>query len=410
MKRIFVIMMLVATASAFFCAETAAGANTASPLPKLMPAADEPVPDIIETSDIIPWQPTYNFHGHDFPLPQMDSYNEGDMVDYVLEYRDLDQCVVYRQRLTLIAPTPVIHCKTAVSRIDTVMFGYTYMFYDQPLTAAGTYEHTVSNSECDTVVTLTLYVNKVSFTEPVLIPDQCADADYTLDIKLPLSGTVHQIALSFSENAAKAGLRDTIMPMPASGELNMPLGKVRAGKYSLMLSAMFRGKHVLYTQADFNLLYPATVMEQRWNDAIVLLTSKYNGGYDFTAFQWYKNGQPLEGEQRSYLYQPLELDAEYQVLLTEADGTQLLSCPLVPEDRSDVNLYPTVVNSQQSAVRCHVSENATLTIYDALGRVMQTTALSTGDTMVKTPDVTGIYFARIVLPTGKERTYKLIVR
>ena len=51
---------------------------------------------------------------------------------------------------------------------------------------------------------------------------------------------------------------------------------------------------------EFDVQYRSSIIEQKWNDVLALLNSKYNGGYTFTTYQWYKNGRPIEGATKSY--------------------------------------------------------------------------------------------------------------
>jgi len=80
--------------------------------------------------------------------------------------------------------------------------------------------------------------------------------------------------------------------------------------------------------------YPEWIMEQRHNDLIVLLDSADNGGRTFSAFQWYKDGQPLQGFTQPYLYIPggLEPGASYHVDLTETNeqGDTITISPTCP--------------------------------------------------------------------------------
>ena len=86
-------------------------------------------------------------------------------------------------------------------------------------------------------------------------------------------------------------------------------------------------------------MYPSWIHEQHWNDGIILYNDTYNGGYKFSSYQWYQNGEPLVGETKEYLYLPGGLllnnrgdcDNYYQVQLTrEKDGYSTLTCPICP--------------------------------------------------------------------------------
>lgn len=85
--------------------------------------------------------------------------------------------------------------------------------------------------------------------------------------------------------------------------------------------------------------YPSWIHEQHWNDGIVLYNEIYNGGYEFSEYQWYENGDTIYGATKEYLYIPSELlmnnrgDCEnyYQVELTrKSDGYKSLTCPICP--------------------------------------------------------------------------------
>lgn len=373
-------------------------------------------PQLVETSESITWRSLYHFHNHNYPLPPMDSYPENKTINYVLEYRDLENCIIYRHLLAITSPKED-HCQTERTYSDTILDGHTYNFYGTPLTLQGTYIHHVSNNQCDTNVTINLFVNHVELIESPLIPEQCA-GNGALDVQLAFSGTVSSVALHFSDDAIKAGFSDITLPMTPDGLLTIPYTNTRAGQFSADISALFRGDTALTAKVNFIMLYPTTVMEQRWNDVLIILGNKYNGGYYFTDFQWYKNGQPLHGENKSYLYQPLDFTAQYTVLLTEPDGTQLLSCPIVPTNRADISAYPTILNRRQ-ALSCHVSAPARLTICNSLGQIVLQTTLPEGDSHITMPDHSGIFVAHIALDTNdsdatknsdNHRTYKLLVR
>ena len=43
-----------------------------------------------------------------------------------------------------------------------------------------------------------------------------------------------------------------------------------------------------------------STIEQKFDNMITLLDSEHNGGYEFSGYQWYKNGEPIEGENNTY--------------------------------------------------------------------------------------------------------------
>ena len=99
----------------------------------------------------------------------------------------------------------------------------------------------------------------------------------------------------------------------------------------------------------FDLLYPSWIHEQHWNDGIVLYNERYNGGYEYSHYQWYQNGEPIVGQTKEYLYLPEQLllnekgdcNNYYQVLLTrESDGYSTFTCPICPVYQPQDTIVP----------------------------------------------------------------------
>ena len=126
---------------------------------------------------------------------------------------------------------------------------------------------------------------------------------------------------------------------------------------------------------------------------ITVLSPNYNGGYTFTGFQWYKNGELLLGETRSYLYQPLDMDAEYYVVLTREDGSQVETCPIRPEHHEQETAYPTVVTANH-IVHVNLDKPTKVYIYSTLGQLVNSYSLTAGDAVFQTPAQAGIYVIR----------------
>lgn len=122
-------------------------------------------------------------------------------------------------------------------------------------------------------------------------------------------------------------------------------------------------------------LYSKEVLAQRWKDVLAVKNADYNGGnYEFTSFQWYKNGAPIEGATASILYEEdgLDLDAEYAVLLTrEGSDIKLMSCVIDLFDYSEVEddkkVLFSVSNDESSIAKVSASSNARLRVWTSSG-------------------------------------------
>ena len=296
----------------------------------------------------------------------------------------------------------------------TIIDGETYMWHEEAYKIAGTYVDTLKKSDgCDSIVTLSLKVLGNDVVVHAIQPmELCAD-EGIIEMSVEWEGWVDSVALQFVRDTLDTiaiGLHDTIVPMPADGYLSIPYAYIRAGVYEANVIGSFCQNKVFESKTSMTFLYPSSVLEQRWDDVICVLTSGYNGGYDFVAFQWYKDGQPIEGENNYYLTQPLEDGAEYSVLLTESDSTQLMSCPLmigIKED-SEVTVEPTLITNKQ-LVRCVVPDVATIYVYDMTGQIVRNDILLQGETYIQMPYLPGIYMVKVLLKTGDMSDFKIVV-
>ena len=129
-----------------------------------------------------------------------------------------------------------------------------------------------------------------------------------------------------------------------------------------------------------------------------------------------ENGEPLAGETGSILYKQLVMGNQYSVLLTEANGMQLFSCPLtvtplsaIETPQTAIRLHPTVANPLQT-IHCQSDQPASLTVYDVQGRQTEQLILPAGHSTFPAPAEAGLYLLLLhSLPSGKATTAKLIV-
>lgn len=136
--------------------------------------------------------------------------------------------------------------------------------------------------------------------------------------------------------------------------------------------------------------YPSWIHEQHWNDGVVLYNEIYNGGYEFSEYQWYENGDTIYGATKEYLYIPSELlmnsrgDCEnyYQVELTRrSDGYKTMTCPICPvllfdsivPQKDYFAIVPTVVDRRNSVVHVLSTRpgNYSYTVYNYDGQPLK---------------------------------------
>lgn len=242
---------------------------------------------------------------------------------------------------------------------------------------------------CDSALYLTLTVNdRLSGTvEP--IPYACADGEQ-LFINFDFqAGQYDSVEIVFTT----PDLRDTTVYENVS-TVSIPYPEtILPGHYKATLTFYQYCCGTRVEEREFDVLYRSSIVEQKWNDVLTLLAPAYNGGYEFVDFQWFKNGLPIEGETHSYLYQPLDMNAEYFVVVTRKDGVRAATCPIQPVHHEQQSEYPTIVPSNQ-VVRLKLNKPTKAYIYSALGQLVSTHSLWAGDAVFETPAQTGIYIIR----------------
>lgn len=185
------------------------------------------------------------------------------------------------------------------------------------VTEDGTYTVQVTSGGC---------IGQASFTV-----DKIPAAQYSLGDIEPLCEGDHTLTLPLTVLSGDVAVAqceiDGIgeVPMTAYTISTESLG---AGEYTatLTLTDASCGRTVKLP-FTFTILYGTQIFTQRWNDILAVQSSAYNGGYDFTVYEWYKNGERIDGTE-PYLYVPEELNPadRYSVRLTRTDGLTLFSC------------------------------------------------------------------------------------
>ena len=159
---------------------------------------------------------------------------------------------------------------------------------------------------------------------------------------------------------------------------------------------------------DIDVRYSSSIVEQKWNDVLTLLSPAYNGGYEFLDYQWFKNNEPLLGENHSYLYQPLDTTAAYHVVVTRKDGVQIATCPVQPVYHEQQSKYPSVVKAGQK-MRMYMAQETTIWYYTVSGQLYSSFTMPQGHGMMSVPDTPGVYVLRAVDKQGETQAQVLLV-
>ena len=260
--------------------------------------------------------------------------------------------------------------------------------------------------DCDSELYLTLTVNERIRAKVDTLPFICTDDEQlflTFDIT---AGQYDSLGIKFSTPT----LHDTMIYTPGLREVAVPYpDTITPGVYQAELT-FYQFCCGPYTQVrDVEIRYRSSIVEQKWNDVLSVLSPKYNGGFDFTAFQWYKDGQPMIGETHSYIYQPLDFDATYYVELTRSDGLVMTTCPIQPVYHEQQSQYPTIVPAGQH-LPMYMAQPTTIWYYTISGQLYRTFSLPQGYTSLPTPEETGAFIIKAVNTQGETTAQVMIVQ
>lgn len=306
-----------------------------------------------------------------------------------------------------------------VELYDTICSGESVLFDGADRTETGTYiQENVTIHGCDSTVVLNLFVNEKVEGALSSAPVVCADDEMIiLDVDI-LSGIPDYVDLLFPDEDS-GDMWSGITPTYESEKLTIPIpNKIRPDKYSVMvvLGDDACGSDTL--PIEISILYPDSIIVQRWDDILSVTNADWNGGYEFSSYQWYKNGSPIVGQTHSYLYLPeekLDLAAEYSVLLTRADdGKSVMTCSYIPheigsEEKEKLVIALDNISYNGQSVGVQVSSPARIRLYNAYGVLVSESQLSSSGSL-PLPDVSGMYILEATSEEGVREVYRIIVK
>lgn len=264
---------------------------------------------------------------------------------------------------------------------------------------------------CDSIVTTDLWVNQkldMSIDNDgkfaVCADNGQLDIDYTI-----MLGQFDTARIVFSPEAKAVGFKDLYITDPTLTTISIPYDPTTLpGHYKAVVEFIQVCCKTTRYNISFDVNYASSVVEQKWNDVLSVLSPKYNGGYSFIAFQWYKNGQPIEGATQSYLYQLLDTTADYYVVLTRADSIAVATCPITPIVRVQKTKFPTLVQTSQQ-IPAKLQTKSQIRFVTATGMTYYRATHEAGDILITAPAVSGVYVVEIAPTNGDERTAQQMI-
>lgn len=162
----------------------------------------------------------------------------------------------------------------------------------------------------------------------------------------------------------------------------------------------------------------ASVIVQKWNS--VLLVNNANGTYKHDSYQWYKNGQPIDGATKQYYAaggngsEELDFNATYFVKMETTDGKVVYSCNYTPQQlKVSLSAYPNPVKrGQQLTVEAQLPDLSDtpveIQIINMSGQIVKKQVSKQNLTYIDMPATSGSYIVRIS-QGSLNRTFNIIV-
>lgn len=323
---------------------------------------------------------------------------------------------------TLVADT--IRLDTTVCSSEVPFFWNGKMIVD----STGVYEYGVPSSiGCDSLY----FILDLTVLEALTInldnmPTEICEDDDMFEVGYSVSeGFVSGYSVRYLDKAQKEGFEDVEVIFEegegiekgASGviEIAMPDGVV-PDRYEAMLTFYNQDCGNSEVSMPFDVFYSTEVIAQRWNDLLAVKNKDYNGGYEFESYQWFLNGQPIEGEIGTQLYvgeANLDFNGVYQVLLTRKDDmVQTFTCGLTPREFSaqELSNAGVVIFSKEDVVIAQVKGLAQARVYDLSGMLCATFALTEGENHIDTKLQSGLYIIQIEYADGDVELEKLVIK
>ena len=211
----------------------------------------------------------------------------------------------------------------------------------------------------------------------------------------------------------------TILEIPLK---DIPSKNLRAGRYIFtMVPHLKEGNCKDDVEVILEVRYPITIMVMR-SSVIYILNEASNGGYDFShsTFQWYHNGQIMEGYTRDQVdlnYVPDDgKHGYYECLITDTiNHTSLFTCKFYVSDPSqdpvgwedmDANLQlgSTCVEPGEDLL---LNQSGVIRLYDSLGRLIAYYNMSgaSAPIVLQAPTIPGVYLLSV-----NDSTIRFIVK
>ena len=279
--------------------------------------------------------------------------------------------------------------------IDTTFCegGY-FQLGDQRITSSGTYKANLKSvqwPQVDSIVTLHLDVEPtlmIALADTITI---CGDQTSVLFPIQVVQGVMDSVQVVFSNEAVAAGF-DTTYQFGNNEDIRFDLPvSIEPGYYRANLKLGTPRCPTPDVPVVVQVSYPSTIIAQK-DGIIALLNDSLNGGYQFSAYKWYRNGELISGANESYLIVgDGDLGAQYTAVVTRlSDGVTVSICPIFYDAAQGLDEI--------------VADDGPWMLLDIMGRVIVPLTDSKSMPVVQSP---GMY---ILVRPESHKTTKIVIR
>ncbi len=294
--------------------------------------------------------------------------------------------------------------------VDTICSGDVYQLGSQSLTETGNYKDKLQSIYgCDSTVNLKLTVLETLDLTIDSVVNSCKNEQYISIPYILHSGGLDDFKVSFDD----LDLECDGYSVENDALLVEMLDTLEPNRYNVTILFGERSCGKEQETITLNLLYPREVMVQRWGDVLAVTNEDYNGGYQFVAFQWYKDGVMINGATSSILYEPdgLDLESEYSVMLTRSnDNVSLMTCSADLIDFGNKEDNRVIVLSLSSEdIDVEVPQNAKLKIWSTTGLLMKEILIKEGQNSINVSGMKGLYILEFIFEDNQREIQQVVI-
>ena len=309
---------------------------------------------------------------------------------------------------------------------DTICWGQVRPWHGSTYIESGDYPVTLASttSHCDSIVTLHLTVLDNVTVDVGIQTTICAnDNGFKLFLtpKSPDAAMPTNYSIVFDNSEIPDGFDSFITPQESvitGNEIDVIMPpKVYPNHYSLTVT-LSNDEEVCGSPPvtfSFTVLYPDTIMVQKWNNVIAILNYNFNGGFKFIGYEWHDKNDFIVGDNSPNLYigatETFAEGDEYYVKLTRSDGSVIATCPFTTHLRQPPTpQYPTLI-SPNGAIRFEIkSKSAVARIWSVTGILVSSTQINHSGQEIYAPSQQGMYLLEIISDNRSREVVPIVVK